>query len=248
VGAGGGGAAAEREGAEQTARQQFAVQHDHHHHHRQRQLQQPQGATPSSSSSSSAAASLDVSPTAHAHQPPPRTAGRTFHTCLLKQGVPPAKRCPKSYDHLRIDVELPDCKLLSSHDDFSVVQQLPRGTAVVTQLRDPVERFLSAYEFAVEVGVGVGGFGCCGCVVVVVVARRGVAEDSRWMAVCSRAVGAAASLHCRVYRAPTGCPTHHAPRHPPTPRPPPHTHPHTNRWPPARSGGPAGSAPRAAAP
>ncbi|GBF98742.1 hypothetical protein Rsub_11291 [Raphidocelis subcapitata] len=81
----------------------------------------------------------------------PRTAGRTFHTCLLKQGVPASKRCPKSYDHLRIDVGLPSCRLLSSHDDFSVVQQLPPGTAVVTQLRDPVDRFLSAYEFAIEV-------------------------------------------------------------------------------------------------
>jgi hypothetical protein len=87
-------------------------------------------------------------PSAPAH----RTAGRTFHTCLLKQGTPPAERCPKSYDHLRIDVQIPSCKLLSSHDDFSVVQALPPGTAVVTQLREPVERFLSAYEFAVEVG------------------------------------------------------------------------------------------------
>ncbi|KAI8474343.1 MAG: hypothetical protein J3K34DRAFT_138880 [Monoraphidium minutum] len=81
----------------------------------------------------------------------PRTAGRTFHTCLLKQGTPPRERCPKSYDHLRIDFTLPDCKLLSSHDDFSVVQQLPPGAAVVTQMREPLDRFLSAYEFAIEV-------------------------------------------------------------------------------------------------
>ena len=60
---------------------------------------------------------------------------------------------------------VPSCKMLSSHDDFSVVQQLPPGTAVVTQLRDPVERFLSAYEFAIEVGgrarVFVAGRGRC---------------------------------------------------------------------------------------
>jgi hypothetical protein len=41
--------------------------------------------------------------------------------------------------------------LLSSHDDLSVVQLLPPGVAVATQLRDPIERFLSAYEFGVEV-------------------------------------------------------------------------------------------------
>jgi hypothetical protein len=44
--------------------------------------------------------------------PPRSTAGRTFHTCLLKQGTPPAARCPKSYDHLRIDVQIPSCKLV----------------------------------------------------------------------------------------------------------------------------------------
>lgn len=81
----------------------------------------------------------------------PRTAGRTFHVCLLRQATPPDRRCPKSYDHLRVDVSLPKCHLLSSHDDFSVVEKLPAETSVVTQLRDPVDRFLSAYEFAAEV-------------------------------------------------------------------------------------------------
>ncbi|GLI61460.1 hypothetical protein VaNZ11_003852 [Volvox africanus] len=82
----------------------------------------------------------------------PRTAGRTFHSCLLKLGVPPALRCPKAYDHLRItNMSRPNCYLLSSHDDFSVVSMLPPDVAVLTQLRDPVDRFLSAYEFAVEV-------------------------------------------------------------------------------------------------
>jgi hypothetical protein len=37
----------------------------------------------------------------------PRTAGRTFHVCLLRQATPPDRRCPKSYDHLRVDVSLP---------------------------------------------------------------------------------------------------------------------------------------------
>lgn len=81
----------------------------------------------------------------------PRTAGRTFYSCLLRIGTPGRRRCPKAYDHLRINTDLPQCYLLSSHDDFSVVEQLPAETAVVTQLRDPVQRVLSAYEFAIEV-------------------------------------------------------------------------------------------------
>ncbi|KAL6765032.1 hypothetical protein V8C86DRAFT_1223852 [Haematococcus lacustris] len=82
----------------------------------------------------------------------PRTAGRTFHACLLKLGTPPSKRCPKAYDHLRINMTLPNCNLLSSHDDFSVVSMLPDNVAVLTHLRDPIDRFMSAYEFAIEVG------------------------------------------------------------------------------------------------
>jgi hypothetical protein len=81
----------------------------------------------------------------------PRTAGRTFFSCLLKQGTPLARRCPRAYDHIRINFTVPNCHLLSSHDDFSVVQKLPPNTAVVNQLRHPVDRVLSAYEFAVEV-------------------------------------------------------------------------------------------------
>eukprot|EP00775_Hariotina_reticulata_P011842 gene11842-11986_t len=81
----------------------------------------------------------------------PRTAGRTFHSCLLRLGTKGRRRCPKAYDHLRIDFTVPHCYLLSSHDDFSVVEQLPDNTAVVSQLRDPLDRLLSAYEFAIEV-------------------------------------------------------------------------------------------------
>jgi len=81
----------------------------------------------------------------------PRTAGRTFHSCLLRIGTKGTRRCPKAYDHLRIDTQMPKCYLLSSHDDFSVVEQLPDNTAVVSQVRDPVDRLLSAYEFAIEV-------------------------------------------------------------------------------------------------
>lgn len=81
----------------------------------------------------------------------PRTAGRTLHACMLKKGTPSQRHCPRAYDHLRINTSLPNCYLLTSHDDFSVVSSLPQGTSVLSHLRDPVDRFLSAYEFAVEV-------------------------------------------------------------------------------------------------
>jgi protein-tyrosine sulfotransferase len=83
----------------------------------------------------------------------PRTAGRTFHTCFLKPSTPQERRCPKAYDHLRIDAKVPNCHLLSSHDDFSVVDMLSDKVTVISQLRDPVDRFLSAYEFAIELAV-----------------------------------------------------------------------------------------------
>lgn len=57
----------------------------------------------------------------------PRTAGRTFHACFLKMGTQPRRRCPKAYDHLRLNMTVPNCYLLSSHDDFSVVSMLPGG-------------------------------------------------------------------------------------------------------------------------
>lgn len=81
----------------------------------------------------------------------PRTAGRTYGACFLKQAWAPSQRCAKSYDVLRLDSSVSDCGLLSSHDDYSVSQYLPADAAVATQLRDPVQRVLSAYEFAVEV-------------------------------------------------------------------------------------------------
>ncbi|KDD73171.1 hypothetical protein H632_c2464p0, partial [Helicosporidium sp. ATCC 50920] len=47
----------------------------------------------------------------------------------------------------------PDCTLLASHDDWSAVEglTLDQSPAVVTQLRSPLERVISAYEFAVDV-------------------------------------------------------------------------------------------------
>ena len=81
----------------------------------------------------------------------PRTAGRTYGVCFLKQAWAPSRRCAKSYDILRLNTSVPDCGLLSSHDDYSVLQYLPPDAAIATQLRDPVDRVLSTYEFAIEV-------------------------------------------------------------------------------------------------
>lgn len=81
----------------------------------------------------------------------PRTAGRTLFFCALKPAWAPSQRCERAYDHLRLDPGRPGCGLLSSHDDFRLVEQFPGRVTLLTQLRDPVDRLLSAYEFAVEV-------------------------------------------------------------------------------------------------
>ena len=65
----------------------------------------------------------------------PRTAGRTYHSCFLKTATPPSRRCEKSYDVLRLNASIPSCGLLSSHDDMSLMDNLPDDAAFVTQLR-----------------------------------------------------------------------------------------------------------------
>ncbi|KAG0589112.1 hypothetical protein M758_2G245000 [Ceratodon purpureus] len=81
----------------------------------------------------------------------PRTGGRTYHQCFLKNLYLPKDRCPRSYDKLRLDLSQPSCKLLSSHDDMSILNKIPSRTSVVTNMRNPVDRVLSTYEFSVEV-------------------------------------------------------------------------------------------------
>lgn len=66
---------------------------------------------------------------------PSSTAGKTYANCFLRTALPPSARCAKSYDVLRYNVSLPDCRALVSHDDFSAWAQLPPDAAVVTQLR-----------------------------------------------------------------------------------------------------------------
>jgi len=78
----------------------------------------------------------------------PRTAGRSFWSCFLHRAFPTSKRCAKSYDTLRLELSRPDCKLLASHDDYSVTDFLPENFKVITQVRHPVDRVISAYEFS----------------------------------------------------------------------------------------------------
>ncbi|OIW05811.1 hypothetical protein TanjilG_23597 [Lupinus angustifolius] len=45
-----------------------------------------------------------------------------------------------------------NCRLLVTHDDYSMIPKLPRQkTSVVTILRDPIDRVFSTYEFSIEV-------------------------------------------------------------------------------------------------
>lgn len=81
----------------------------------------------------------------------PRTAGRSFRTCFLGKSFPPSRRCENSYEGVRINVTDPKCSLLSSHDDFSLTSRLPPDTTLLTQLRHPFQRVMSAYRFTMEV-------------------------------------------------------------------------------------------------
>ncbi|CAN7036136.1 hypothetical protein IGI04_032647 [Brassica rapa subsp. trilocularis] len=82
----------------------------------------------------------------------PRTGGRTYFNCFLRKLYDNAEECPRSYDKLRFNPRKEKCKLLATHDDYSLMEMLPRDkTSVMTIVRDPVARVLSTYEFSVEV-------------------------------------------------------------------------------------------------
>ncbi|XP_075633192.1 protein-tyrosine sulfotransferase isoform X2 [Castanea sativa] len=81
----------------------------------------------------------------------PRTGGRTYFHCFLKK-LYNNLECPRSYDKLRFDPSKPKCRLLVTHDDYSMMSKLPsQRTSVVTILRNPVDRVFSTYEFSIEV-------------------------------------------------------------------------------------------------
>ncbi|XP_041989785.1 protein-tyrosine sulfotransferase-like [Salvia splendens] len=82
----------------------------------------------------------------------PRTGGRTYYHCFLKKLYSSSLECPRSYDKLRYNSRKSSCRLLSTHDDYSVMSKLPRErTSLMTILRDPIERVFSTYEFSLEV-------------------------------------------------------------------------------------------------
>lgn len=82
----------------------------------------------------------------------PRTGGRTYFHCFLRKLYPSNLECPRSYDKLRLDPRKPNCRLLTTHDDYSVMSKLPKErTSVVSILRNPLDRVFSTYEFAIEV-------------------------------------------------------------------------------------------------
>ncbi|XP_010557334.1 PREDICTED: protein-tyrosine sulfotransferase [Tarenaya hassleriana] len=82
----------------------------------------------------------------------PRTGGRTYFHCFLRKMYDSTDECPRSYDKLHFDPRKAKCKLLATHDDYSLMSKLPRErTSVMTIVRDPIARVLSTYEFSVEV-------------------------------------------------------------------------------------------------
>ncbi|KAG9445613.1 hypothetical protein H6P81_011741 [Aristolochia fimbriata] len=82
----------------------------------------------------------------------PRTGGRTYFHCFLRKLYTSDQECPRSYDKLRFDPSKPNCRLMVTHDDYSMTTKLPKQkTSVVTILRNPVDRVFSTYEFSVEV-------------------------------------------------------------------------------------------------
>ncbi|CAI0397877.1 unnamed protein product [Linum tenue] len=82
----------------------------------------------------------------------PRTGGRTYFHCFLKKLYSGSDECPRSYDKLHFDPSKQKCRLLVTHDDYSMISKLPKEkTSMVTILRNPVDRVFSAYEFSIEV-------------------------------------------------------------------------------------------------
>ncbi|KAK3023122.1 hypothetical protein RJ639_042711 [Escallonia herrerae] len=82
----------------------------------------------------------------------PRTGGRTYFHCFLKKLYSSSQECPRSYDKLRFDPSKSNCRLLVTHDDYSMMSKLPgERTSLVTILRNPIDRIFSTYEFSIEV-------------------------------------------------------------------------------------------------
>eukprot|EP01025_Chloroclados_australasicus_P005539 TRINITY_DN11702_c0_g2_i1.p1 TRINITY_DN11702_c0_g2~~TRINITY_DN11702_c0_g2_i1.p1 ORF type:complete len:527 (-),score=54.74 TRINITY_DN11702_c0_g2_i1:860-2440(-) len=83
----------------------------------------------------------------------PKTAGRNFFNCFWKPAVPVDQRCARAYDWLHVMENPADCRVMASHEDYSVVDYLPQHSSFTTILREPVTRVISSYEFALEVAL-----------------------------------------------------------------------------------------------
>ncbi|XP_074303493.1 protein-tyrosine sulfotransferase-like [Silene latifolia] len=80
----------------------------------------------------------------------PRTGGRIYFRCFLKK-LYSNQLCPPSYDKLWFNPRKANCRLLVTHDDYSIMSKLPKEkTSVVTILRNPVDRVFSTYETSIE--------------------------------------------------------------------------------------------------
>ncbi|KAF6167852.1 hypothetical protein GIB67_027630 [Kingdonia uniflora] len=83
---------------------------------------------------------------------PAITHGFFFCNSFLRKLYAGYLECPRSYDKFRFDPSKSDCRLMVTHDDYSVMSRLPQErTSVVTIQRNPVDRVFSTYEFSVEV-------------------------------------------------------------------------------------------------
>jgi hypothetical protein len=85
----------------------------------------------------------------------PNTYSRELEACMIRPAVVGTQRCPSFNEQIDKNAlsKLKGCSVLSSSDDLSVLQSVSGSTAVAAQLRDPVDRLISAYELAVEVAV-----------------------------------------------------------------------------------------------
>lgn len=85
----------------------------------------------------------------------PQTNSLELDSCLIRAAMPGTQRCPSFHEVIRTGAfkKLKGCSVLSSHDDLSILNKLTGKVAVAAQLRDPVQRLVTAYELAVEVAV-----------------------------------------------------------------------------------------------
>lgn len=82
----------------------------------------------------------------------PRTGARVYQQCFLKSVYKPSDWCPTAMDPQSLNPKSPACRLMWTRDDYSLIAQLPPGTAsLVLNLRRPEDRVASAYAFAATI-------------------------------------------------------------------------------------------------